>query len=580
MMEKFWNQQAHRYGKAQDLEAKVRSLMVESIAHKAPAEGRLLEIGCGNGAFLYPMAQKRRDMKLSGIDSNQAMLDEAHKLLIKNCELSNREILSFLEEKSSTRYSTLVACNTLHNLPSRAAIERTIFQISKNFLIPGGRLFFDVRNGLNPFVSRGYRKNRNQGLSFFTLTPWFISRALKNANLQLVRRTPIYYDSLGEAGKIDAHPIKKFFYFFYLKLTRIWLFAPYYVIEVRRRPENFVSIIWGYHKQFYGFSAAQNYQLAPLRLAKEAGYKTIAFMIDERADITKDPSFDPDTKVIRYKGVINFIKFLWNHRDDLVYANSVIWQNFFIVPFICKYAVFMAHDSIARRASIRQKIQNFALTHYWRVRVIAAGEKDFLIQQKISADKIFVAPMPLDSRLFKPASTAGKDIVFLGNVTPDNDIGTILKALKILSMRYPHIKLHIIGEVRVPEFYRYRDQLGITGNIVEHGYVTHQKLAELLPQFLIFVSSVISSGQHLSVFEAALSGLALCIPNTMQFSTVFKEAALFHPLYDDKALAENFMKYLSDPALIKRHNQRARDIIEESYSVERTNKQIKELFGL
>lgn len=346
------------------------------------------------------------------------------------------------------------------------------------------------------------------------------------------------------------------------------------------KEKSFVSIIWGYHGQFFGFSKIQNYQITPLVLALNAGYRVEAFLIAPRVDITADPNFDSRIKVTRYQNPLQMALFLWRHRNSIVYANSVIWQNLLLVPFFCRHAIFMAHDSIARRSFLKQIIQDLALKFYWRIRVISPGEKDFLLARGFPDHKVFVAPLAIDTNLFSDANThEPNQLVYIGNVTPDNDLRTILKAFHSVVQNHSDARLHIIGEVRVSEFYDWIKEYALTEKVILHGYVPHSDLSKMLPRFSIFVNSVISSGQHLAIFEAALSGLALCLPESMQFS-VFKDAALFHNLHDADKLADNIEKYLNSLELIKKHTRVAREIITSQYAEAGVSKKMISLFDL
>ncbi len=576
-MDPFWQERAFSYGAAQDLETKVRATIAQEVAQAALPHDHVLELGCGNGVFLKQLLDRRQDLDIEGVDSSAAMVAEAQKRL-PGLTIRCEKLETRLHQKSGHNPRFIVLCNTLHNLSSPKAMHE-VLERSAELLPQGGRLLLDIRNGLNPFVEKGYFQNRKKGLQFFTMTPWEVSSQLAKAGLVIEKRIPMHYDSLQEAGKHFKNPVKRFLYSIYLKMTRYWLFAPYYVVSAVKPQPEFVSIIWGYHKQFYGFSKVQNYQLEPLLLAKEKGYRPIAYMIDARVKISDDPNYRPGIEVAEHRDTPHMIAFLWRHRNALVYANSVIWQNLLLVPLLCRKAIFMAHDSIARRSKLKQFIENLALHGYWRIRVIAPGEKEFLVREGISPEKIFIAPIALDVALFKPAALPGKDIVYVGNVTPDNDIATILRAVLLARAQFPEIKLHIIGEVRVPEFHALVRQLGLKEAVVEHGFVPHQELADILPKFAIFVSSVISSGQHLSVFEAALSGLALCLPDTMQFNTVFKGAAQFHSLYSADQLATNILAYLADPKTAQRDNEKARALIMRGYTKEVTQQKLIELFS-
>lgn len=343
-------------------------------------------------------------------------------------------------------------------------------------------------------------------------------------------------------------------------------------------PHTFAMIIWGYHKQLFQFSAIENYHLHALAVAKELGYELEAYLINAHVRMEDDPNFDPAIKTTYHRGNLGLIRFLWKHRNSIVYANTVFWQNFVFVPLICRFAIFMAGDSIKRRSAIKQWIETTALRGYWRVRLVSPGEKTFLLSQGVPAKKCFVAPMPLDTKLFTPAHTPGIGLVFLGNVTPDNDFPTILAAVADVAERYPDVVLNIIGEIRIPEFHDLVAKHGIEKNIVLHGQKTHAEIAQLLPTFAVSVSTVISSGQHLSIYESALSGLSLCIPDTMQFNTVFQDFAHFHPLYDSAKLAQNIRDCLADPTAARERALACAAFVCAEYSAEALTPKMRALF--
>lgn len=574
----FWQNQAKTYGQANDLETKVRFEIAKRIASIAKAGDFVLEIGCGNGAFIQILHNLRPDLVIHGVDSSPEMLAIAKDRLSPNIVLIHETAENYLEAHKKISPKFIVFANTLHNLSGTDKISTTITQATK-ILDKNGCLFFDVRNAGNPFINRGYRKNRKADLQFHTLQHGDISKILQAANLCIVEKKPIFYNSLQEAGKQNKKTPTKLLYSIYLKLTSRVSFSPYYIVHAQKQQKDFISIIWGYHKQFAGFSLSENYQLAPLILAKKHGYCPTAYLINEKFPIEKDPHFDQSIHVRRYTSFFSFVFFLTKNRNNLIYANSVIWQNLFIVPILCRRAVFMAHDSIKRRSVMKEKLQNFFLKYYWRIRVISIGEKEYLKDKHISSNKIFVAPLAIDTQIFTNDSiSARKDLVLLGNITPDSNIETILLALKIVTEKKHNIKLHIFGEVRIAIFAELIQQMNLKEHIIHHGAVTHKELAKELLTYKILINSTESTGQHLSLFEAYLSGVALCIPNSMQFNHVFKDAALFHDLHDVNMLAKNILRYLNDPTLAEKHTHHARECIKKTYNFDTTNSDMKRLF--
>lgn len=579
-MIEWWNSQAKRYGSAQDLEEQVReraATAVLRLSGKRTGTLRVLELGCGNGKLLQKVAERLGERALLvGVDSAPGMVAEARRL-VPEARIEQQELSSAAARADwQGHFDAVLVCNTLHNLPGEPAIRQALTAAAR-LLAPGGELIFDVRNRLNPFIRRGYRKSRSQGLDFHPTSPFALGGLLGPLGLVARERSAVCYRSVAEAGRSGWSFPKRWMYGLYLLLTRTTVLAPYVFCRFKR-PGKFVSVIWGYHSQLYRFSKVQNYHLSVVDLARAAGYRTTILSISERADIASDPNYDGQTEVVRYRSLWQFFRFLRRHRHSTVYANSVAWQNF-LLPFICRRAVFMAHDSIRRRSAFKQWLENLALRAYWRVRVIAPGERDFLEQQGIDPKKVFVVPIAVDTALFTYRERERRDIVHLANVTPDYDIPTVLRALAEARKQVPGLRLHTIGEVRVPEFRSLVSSLDLGGAIVEHGALPHRKIAELLPQFAVYVTSVISSGQTLAAFEAALSGCALCLPDTMQFNSVFLGAALLHPLYDHRKLAENLVRYLQGEQLARRHNAAARALIEQGYTQSTVNLKLRELFN-
>jgi len=346
-----------------------------------------------------------------------------------------------------------------------------------------------------------------------------------------------------------------------------------------RKKDKFISIIWGYHKQMFDFFKEENYHIVALDSARNAGYEVSVYMINSQANIRDDPYSDKKIPVFEYRGPLSYLAFLFRNRNSVVYANTLVWQSL-IVPFICRHSIFMAHDSVKRKTVLKQKIENFVFKRFSKIRVISEEEKDFLINQGINPENIKVIPIAIDTTTFQFDSKAKRDnIVFLGNVTPDKKIPTILLAMHLAVKKFPKLKLDIIGEIRDERFYGLVDRLKLNDNVTIIGYVPHRRLSAYLNHYKIYVNSSISEGQCLAAYESACCGAALCLPKTFSFEGVFAGKALFHDVYDHETLAGNIITYLEDENLKKEHSRACREFIEENYSPEKTNQKMKSLFS-
>jgi len=109
---------------------------------------RILDVGCGYGAFLY-FLKTEGYRNIEGVDISQEQIDTAKKLGLDNvvCE----DALSFLQARPET-YDCIVAIDFLEHFSKEEVLDilHAIFQALK----PGGRLIIQTPNADGPFAGR------------------------------------------------------------------------------------------------------------------------------------------------------------------------------------------------------------------------------------------------------------------------------------------------------------------------------------------------------------------------------------------------------------------------------------------
>ena len=585
-MQEFWSRLAHTYGNALDLEERIRNAAAELVNNmlkkSLPAQPlEVIELGCGNGKILKKCEQSASPIcHITGVDSSAEMLSVAKNFLTASpyLTLTEEDVLAYVRQAPKKSFDAVFSCNTLHNLPSTEDVATTISQMAE-MLRPGGKILFDIRNDYNPFIRRGYRKNRAQGLQFFTFSWRRAVKILKKAGCSNIRVKPLSYATPEEAGKIGSSKLFRFFYRCYLYLTRSVWCAPYVLVEAEKKMPQFTSIIWGYHPQLFKLSPLENYHLEALKTASELGYQVGIYAIGSRAKIEDDPNLFAKFPISYHRGFFSYLSFLWSKRGSVFYCNTFTLLSF-LPAWFSKKSVFMGHDSVLRKTWVKRIVQNFLLSRFAKIRVISQEEKEYLQSQGLLAEKIIVAPLAIDVDLFG-SITADKrsGMVFLGNVTPDKDGLTILRALAQAHKKLPDLTLDIIGEVRDERFVPLMHELKLEQAVVFRGFIPHSELPKHLGRYQVYVNSSISEGQCLAVYEAAMAGLAVCLPRTMSFTGTFKDRALFHEIGDASALAHSMFVYATDSAMRDRHIESAQKYIREQYNRTVVNERVKKLFS-
>jgi glycosyltransferase involved in cell wall biosynthesis len=348
------------------------------------------------------------------------------------------------------------------------------------------------------------------------------------------------------------------------------------------KSKKFVSIIWGYSTHMYGFAPEENYHLHALKVAKDLGFKPYAIVKGSKKNILNDPHFDTDIEVIDYKNNFQFFFHVikLSFQNSLFYVNSYEWQSF-IIPFLARKTIFMAHTQPKRQTERKQKIQNFVYKFFTTIRLNNEEEKEFLLQQGTPKDKLFVVPLVVSQDVFKLTYTSSerKDLVYFGNVTEKKNLPTILKAFELVKSTYPQIKLNIIGTVHDTKVTDIINVSPFKQDIVLHGFLPNDLLVQELNKTLIYLNSSFDEGQCVAVYDAALSGCALCLPNIMSFEGVFKDSSLFHDVMDYEKMAQNIIYYLNHPDIIEKFKKHNIEMITKNYSIETIEQKLKELIS-
>ncbi len=146
---------------------KIRVATLKSISG---SNGKLLEVGCGEGLFLAQICEAIPGISLWGVDSSAERISQAQERLAgKNAHLSVEDAtgLSF----DDGFFDVAVCVNVFFNMPSIEAVKKTLAQMKK-VVRNDGRLVFDFRNSQNPLLALKYR-----------LAP-FYDRTVKNLPLR------------------------------------------------------------------------------------------------------------------------------------------------------------------------------------------------------------------------------------------------------------------------------------------------------------------------------------------------------------------------------------------------------------
>lgn len=371
-------------------------------------------------------------------------------------------------------------------------------------------------------------------------------------------------------------------------------------IKIKKR-KYFINFIHGYFKSLHFFSKDENYHLHAFSVAQDLGYECIAIVNGGGDIMKKDPNLMEGIKIIEFKNYFQFIFLLFRFGIKSIFNKTIfytnghsIWSYITIIfgkifSFGKVINIFMAHTHPIRgglgKAEFKQFFQDKFLFKFFvdRIRLNNITEKEFLLNKNLKEKQLFISPLVADDKTFYKVKNLEErqDLVYFGQLTFKKNITNILKAFKEVVKReeYYDLKLHIIGK-EGDNYSLEKDliNLDLKNSVVKYGFVSHKDLNNILNNFLIYLNDSKDEGQCLAVYEAALTGNALCLPNIMSFKDIFKGKALIHEMGNSEELAKNILTYLNNRDLLKEYNEKAVIMTKEEYSKEVVDSKMKELF--
>ena len=128
----------------------------------AQVQGRILDVGCGNG-LLFAALGDGPETDLFGVDFSRDLLREGRSILgdqgVRNAHLVAGDAFRL---PFGNGFDRVVCLNTLYNLGSWTEVERVLGEMMR-VCGPDGRAIFDIRNKAHPYIRLKYWWHHRKG---------------------------------------------------------------------------------------------------------------------------------------------------------------------------------------------------------------------------------------------------------------------------------------------------------------------------------------------------------------------------------------------------------------------------------
>jgi glycosyltransferase involved in cell wall biosynthesis len=199
-------------------------------------------------------------------------------------------------------------------------------------------------------------------------------------------------------------------------------------------------------------------------------------------------------------------------------------------------------------------VEKKGFTQAEKLAVVSEVQKQVLIQEyDIPEEKIFVV---YNDITFEPENKgyedlgSGKNILFIGRVTPQKGLLFLIDAAARVSQMDPQVRFIIAGDGAsngnmLPQIIEEVAKRGLERQVVFTGWVNTEAKKQLYKTCQLFVMPSPSEPFGLTALEAIRSGVPAIASNTSGFVGVVPSTPMFS-YYDTEAFANMILHYLDD----------------------------------
>ena len=335
--------------------------------------------------------------------------------------------------------------------------------------------------------------------------------------------------------------------------------------------KKFIMLVNCYPHQ-YQMADKEDHFLLPCMVMKEKGYeceyvtlrdqgkKTIETVhADDQAAVSEFRGF----KIKRFDSTFKLLRYI-RKQDAILQSNLRPWLPTTLSAFLPNTKVMRSYTYYMGSKKHIAFISALIFRRFDKILAVTPYEVEVYKKYKIPEKKIVHIPLAIDYEYFSQKvptedlrekygiKETDKIIIASANIRKLKKFDILLKALPLVKKEVPEAKVLIMGndmlhDQGLPSLKEIAAELGITDSVILPGFLDQETIRKCYSVSDVFVHPAADEYQGMVSYEAASSGVPLCLSIIGSHTSVYKEHALYHEVEDYEKLAENIITCLKKP---------------------------------
>ncbi len=214
-----------------------------------------------------------------------------------------------------------------------------------------------------------------------------------------------------------------------------------------------------------------------------------------------------------------------------------------------------------------------------KIAVVNSMVKHILGKEGFWQDDIVIAGngVDIDNYSFSEDKTA-HDLIYIGRLVELKRVSSLVEIIPIIRDKIPDVVLHIVGDgPKHEEIERKIEALGISGNVIMHGYVSEKEKIELLRNSVVYVSNSSFEGFGIPLVEAMATGAVPVVSSIDAHRFVFQGNDVGYLVNNQEEMAASIINLLTDETRRLQLAKSGRKLVEEKWTWAKVGEKYKEL---
>lgn len=315
-----------------------------------------------------------------------------------------------------------------------------------------------------------------------------------------------------------------------------------------------------------------------LRLAVKVDKLTVICLEKGEYDLPNNVrvlSLCKENQVSRWQYLINFYSYIFKYRHEydgvFVHMNPeyIVLGGLFWRVWHKKILLWYTHKSVNLKLRIAEKFAD---------KIFTVSKESF----RLPSDKLEIVGHGIDVQNFEGAApilspATHLSLLTVGRVTPDKDVGTLIRAVYVLKKLLPAVScaLDIVGDPVVVSDFPYREKMlsliqelaGQEASLVQIAGYPYDRIPAIYHSHHIFVQGKPTGSVDKVVLEALAAGLPVVVANGGAYADAVKDKIVYSfPAGDYQELAKTIEKIWKAGIIIP--NEKAIEFVRENHNID------------